>query len=143
MRLGKEVDVSFTNTHTRKLLKHRRSVTGDLPEKASPTSLEDYIKKFLRLRESTPSGPSIVTPDIVKTEVTNPDLRELGLHTFNSPWCTGHPPKRYRRGIDLLIHKVPNSFRPHRLIPILLFNIEANLHNKNIGKITMKTAEDL
>ena len=47
----------------------------------------------------------------------------------------------YQRGIDLIIHKYPNEFIPHRLRPILLFEIETNIHNKHIGKLTTKTAK--
>ena len=75
MLLGKEVDVSFTNTPTRKLLKHLKSVTGALPKKASPISLEDYIKEVQCLRESTSSGTSLVTPAMAKTEVTDLELK--------------------------------------------------------------------
>ena len=49
----------------------------------------------------------------------------------------------YHRGIDPLIHKYPNEFIPHRLRPILLFLIEANIHNKHLGKLTTKTAKYL
>ena len=78
---------------------------------------------------------------MVKTEVTDPKLRELGSPRFNFPWCTGYSLKSYCRRLDLLIHKDPNGFRPHRLRPILIFDIEANMHNKNIGKLTMKTSK--
>ena len=32
--------------------------------------------------------------------------------------------------MDPIIHKYLNDFRPHRLSTILLFDIEANMHNK-------------
>ena len=121
--LREEVDVSFTNTYTRKLLKHLNLITGSLHEKSPPISLEDYIKAVRRLRESTSSGSSIVTPYMVKTEVTYPELRELGWRRLNPPWCTCYSSKRYRIGLDILIHKDPNDFRSHRLRTILLFNI--------------------
>ena len=73
--LGNYVEVSARNIRTRKFLKHLKSVTGKLPDKASPFSLEDYIKIFNSLRESTSPGTSIVTPTMVKTEVLYPELR--------------------------------------------------------------------
>ena len=48
--LGKEVNVSSTNIQTRKLLQHLKSITVALPEKASPISLEEYIKEVSSLR---------------------------------------------------------------------------------------------
>ena len=88
-------------------------------------------------------GPSDVTPSMFKTKVLDPELPEIGWRRFNFPWCTGYSPKCYRRGLDLLIHKYNNNFRPHRLRPILLFDIEANMHNKYLGRISMSQAEIL
>ena len=119
MLLVKEFDVSFTNTHTRKILKYLKSVTGSLPEKSSTISLEEYTKEVRNLRESTSSCPYIVTSTTVKTEVTDPELRELGWCRFNFPWYTGYSTKTYHRGLDLIIHEDPKNFRPHCLRPIL------------------------
>ena len=80
---------------------------------------------------------------MVKALVLETELREIGWHRFNSLWFTGYPPKRCRRWIFLLIHKYPNDFRPHRLRPILLIDIESNIHNKHLKKLTIKTAEEL
>ena len=44
--LGDYIEVSARNIHTRKFLKHLNLVTGRRLEKASPISLEDYIKEF-------------------------------------------------------------------------------------------------
>ena len=41
------------------------------------------------------------------------------------------------------MHKYPNDFRPHRLRPILLFKVEANIHNKYLGRYAMNHAEEL
>ena len=70
--LGNYVEVSARNIHTRKFLKHLKSVTGKIPDKASPVRLEDYINEFNSLRQSTSPGTSIVTPIMFKTEVLYP-----------------------------------------------------------------------
>ena len=44
------------------------------------------------------------------------------------------------KGLDLLIHKDPNDFRPQRIRPILLFDVEAILHNKTLRKEVMQLA---
>ena len=139
--LGNYVEVSDRNIYTSKFLKHLKSVTGKLPDKASPFSLEDYIKIFNSLRESTSPGTSIFTPTMVNMEVLYLELREIVWRRLNFPWCTDYSLNMYRRVLDLLIHIDPNDFRPHRLIPILLFDTKSNLHNKHNGNILTKTAE--
>ena len=47
-----------TNNFLQKLV----SITGSLPNKAEPISIEQYITKVNRLRETTSSGPSDITP---------------------------------------------------------------------------------
>ena len=46
-------------------------------------------------------------------------------------------------GLDLIIHKDPNDYQPQRLRPILLFDIEANMHKKALGQYTINHAEEL
>ena len=88
-------------------------------------------------------GPSDVTPAMVKTEVLDTEPAKIVWHRFNFPWCTGYLPKRYRICPDLIIQKDPNNFRPHRMQPILLFNIEANMHNKHLKRTAMSQDEAL
>ena len=77
MLLGEEVDDTSGNAHTGKFLKYLKAVTGALPEKAYPISLEDYTKEVQSIRSSTYSGPSLVIPAMVKTEVLYPELRGI------------------------------------------------------------------
>ena len=72
-----------------------------------------------------------------------PELAEIGRRRFNLTCCTDYSPKRYRKGIDLLIDKYPNDCQPHRLRPIILFNIEENMHNTALGRYATNQAEDL
>ena len=78
---------------------------------------------------------------MVKTEVLDPELAKSGWHRFNFPWCTGYSPKRYQIGLDNIFHKDPNDCRLQRRWPILLFDIEANMHNKHLGRIAMSQSE--
>ena len=80
---------------------------------------------------------------MVKTEVMDPELREIGWSKFKCSWCTGYYPCRYRNGIYLLIHKNINDIRPNHLSPILLFDIKVNLHNEYLVKLTTKKAEQI
>eukprot|EP00957_Ditylum_brightwellii_P136721 10426141-Ditylum_brightwellii.AAC.1 len=54
----------------------------------------------------------------------------------------GYLPIRFRQDTDLLIHKKANDNRVSKLRPILLFNIEANMHNKRLGREAMEMAEE-
>ena len=51
--------------------------------------------------------------------------------------------KRYRNGLDLLIHKDTYYHRPHHLRPILLSDIKYNLHTKHLGRHSIKNYEEL
>ena len=80
---------------------------------------------------------------MVNTEVLDPEPAEIGWRRFNLPWYTGYSPKRCRKGLYLIIHKDTNYFRPHRLRAILLFDLEANTHNKALGRYTISQSEEL
>ena len=79
---------------------------------------------------------------MVKIESLDPDIREIFHLQFNFPCCTCYYPKKYHNRLDILIHKDPEYQRPHRLRPILLFDIEANLHNKHLGRHSTKTPKE-
>ena len=53
--------------HTGTFFVHLKSVTGSLINPDTTITLEDYITEVKHLRESTSSGPSIVTPVMEKT----------------------------------------------------------------------------
>ena len=75
-----------------------------------------------------------------KTDALDLELAEIVWQRFNLPWCMGYSLKCYQRGLDLLITKEPNDFRPHRLHTILLFDIETNMQNKHLERTTMRKA---
>ena len=131
------------DSHNRTFINYLKSVTRALPDPATPITLEDYITEVNCLIESKSSGPSIVTPAMVKTEALDQEPREISWRRFNFPWCNRYSPNRYQRGLDLLIHKDPEDFCPNQLRPILLFDIEVNLNNKYLGKLSMIIAEKL
>ena len=51
--LGIEPEGEIGYVNTKVLLRHLKSITGDLPDKAHPISMENYTKEVKRLREST------------------------------------------------------------------------------------------
>eukprot|EP00957_Ditylum_brightwellii_P190845 14529952-Ditylum_brightwellii.AAC.1 len=70
---------------------------------------------------------------MVTTKVQDDKLAQIGWMASNFVWCLGYVPNSYRGGLDLLIHKNPINHHVHRLRPILLFNIVANMHIKRLG----------
>eukprot|EP00957_Ditylum_brightwellii_P072280 5494305-Ditylum_brightwellii.AAC.1 len=79
---------------------------------------------------------------MIKTECLDPYIANTNWNSSNFLWCTGYSPRRYRTGLDLLIHKWSNDNRVDRLRPILLLDLEANMHNKRLGKEAMQRAEE-
>ena len=80
---------------------------------------------------------------MVKTETPDQELSEIGWQIFNVPWCTGYSSKLYQRFIDLLIHEDTNDFLPHRLCPILVFDIKDNMQSKHIGRMDTRQYKNL
>ena len=72
-----DIGVEMGDVNTTTFLENLMSVIGAIPESASLITVLDYITEVNHLRESTSSGPSIVTPAMVKTESLNPELREI------------------------------------------------------------------
>eukprot|EP00957_Ditylum_brightwellii_P159509 12141955-Ditylum_brightwellii.AAC.2 len=64
---------------------------------------------------------------MMKTECLDPYIDNTNWNASNCLWCTGYSPRRYRSGLNLLIHKQSNDNRVDRLRPILLFDLEANM----------------
>ena len=65
----------------------------------------------------------------------------MGISLLSLPWCTGYSTNIYHRELYLIIHKYPDDFRTHRLIPTFIFYIKENLHHKYLGRFAMRKAE--
>eukprot|EP00957_Ditylum_brightwellii_P038519 2911275-Ditylum_brightwellii.AAC.1 len=94
-------------------------VEGHAPEPATPILFPTYIGEVKRLRERTLSGPSNVIPAMVKTKAVDPYISMINWQASNFTLCMG----------------------VSKLRPILLFDIEANMHNKRLGREAMEMAE--
>eukprot|EP00957_Ditylum_brightwellii_P047340 3596844-Ditylum_brightwellii.AAC.1 len=139
--LGTSPNIPGIDKYNQLYIDQLRSVEGCLPESAKPVSFQQYHDEVKQLRERTSSSPSNVSPAMIKIELSNPILADVNWKASNFPWCTGYSPSRFRSGLDLLIHKRNNENRVNKLRPILLFGIEANMHNKMLSKDAMRRAE--
>eukprot|EP00957_Ditylum_brightwellii_P163953 12482729-Ditylum_brightwellii.AAC.1 len=84
-----------------------------------------------------------LTPAMIKTEALDPYISQVNWQSSNFPWRTGYSPDCFCHGLDLLIHKNPDNNRLHHLQPILLFDLEANMHNKRLDRVAMASVENL
>eukprot|EP00957_Ditylum_brightwellii_P191257 14562732-Ditylum_brightwellii.AAC.5 len=87
-----------------------RAVKGYLPKPAKPAFFSQYVGEVKHPRKRTSSEPSGVLPA----------MQIL--------------PTIFRDDLDLLIYKSQNSNHVETLCPTLLFDIEANMHHKRLGK---------
>ena len=111
--MGRPPQVEGIDEATQCYLDQLRAVDGHLPEPAKPFSFNQYLEEVQRLRERTSSGPSAVSPAMVKTEAKDDELGRIGWLASNFLWCSGYSSNRSREGLDLLIHKKPNDYRVH------------------------------
>eukprot|EP00957_Ditylum_brightwellii_P007531 569619-Ditylum_brightwellii.AAC.1 len=74
--LGKFQPNGFIAEYTQAYLDQLVSVNGILPEDASPIPFPMYIKEVNNLRKKTSSGPSHVTPAMIKTEALDPYISQ-------------------------------------------------------------------
>jgi hypothetical protein len=56
---------------------------------------------------------------------------------------TGYSPKRHREGMDVMLLKKENSHNVDNLRTIVLFDSEANMNYKHLGRRAMKAAVEL
>ena len=87
--LGRSADTPHIEIHTKRYLQELATPNRSLYDQAQPTYLEEYTEEVGCLREGTSLGPSDATPKMVKTEVLDPELAEIGCRVFNFPWCNG------------------------------------------------------
>jgi hypothetical protein len=76
--LGKTQSFPEIDSYTEAYLKQLVSVSGYLPDKAEAIPFPEYIQEVKRLQEKTSSGPSDVTPAMIKTKALDPYLSEVG-----------------------------------------------------------------
>ena len=72
--LGPAQKITELEADINNFFKNLVSITGSLPYKAEPLSLEKYITEFNCLQETTSSGPSDIPPAMVKTEGLDPEV---------------------------------------------------------------------
>eukprot|EP00957_Ditylum_brightwellii_P072678 5523308-Ditylum_brightwellii.AAC.1 len=70
-----------------------RAVNGLILQPAKLVSFTQYLKEVKCLREHTSSGPSEITPAMVKIEALDPEMARVGWLASNFIWCSGYSSK--------------------------------------------------
>ena len=60
---------------------------------------------------------------------------------INIPYLSGYSPKRWQRGINVMLEKIKGNCIVEKLRTILLYEADYNLMNKHIGRHMMSIAE--
>ena len=74
--LGTSQKIPELEVNKNNFLQKPASITDYITDKAKPTSSEKYITEVKCLQETTFSPPSDVTPEMVKTETMDPNLKK-------------------------------------------------------------------
>ena len=76
--LGTSLDLQSLCDHTKSFLKQLIEIKESLLPPITPVTQQEYMEEVKRIREATFSGTSGTTPEMVKTEALNPELKEIG-----------------------------------------------------------------
>eukprot|EP00957_Ditylum_brightwellii_P042457 3215157-Ditylum_brightwellii.AAC.1 len=94
--LGTAPPIDGIDEYTQLYLDQLRAVDWYLPQPAEPVPFPQHLGEVKRLREQTSSGPSDVSPTMVKTEVKDTLLAKINWQASNFPWCSGYSPCSFR-----------------------------------------------
>jgi Endonuclease/Exonuclease/phosphatase family./Reverse transcriptase (RNA-dependent DNA polymerase). len=75
-----------------------------------------------------------------KASLGHPQIAQLLYKRSLIPMITGYSPIRHRQGTDVMLLKKENSYDVDRLRTIVLFDSEANMNYKHIGRRAMNAA---
>jgi len=63
----------------------------------------------------------------------NPDILVLNATMADILLSTGYSPKRWQKGLNIMLEKSPSNFNVEKLQIILLFEADFNANNKWLG----------
>jgi hypothetical protein len=102
---------------------------------------QEFCKGWQMTKECTSSsGPHF---GHYKAAITHPQLSTMLYKRAMVPMVTGYSPSRHREGVDVMLLKKENDTNVDRLRTIVLFDSEANMNYKHLGRRAMKSAIEL
>ena len=101
---------------------------------------EEYFDSWRAMTETKSSMPGIHAAHI-KSIDPKTEAAEVVSWMALIPLITGYAPKKWKKGIDSMIPKKKDEWRPEKLRLILLMDARFNHNNKFIGKKMMEQGE--
>lgn len=103
-----------------------------------PISYKEFCSGWSLAKERTSSnGPHF---GHYKASMLHPEISLLLYQRAIFPTITGYSPRRHRQGVDVMLLKKENVYDVERLRTIVLFDSEANMNYKHLGRRAMNAA---
>ena len=134
--LKKEVSIPDNLEEGTKLWFHAIQNFEDKPVRID-WSTEEYFASWKLMSETKSSMPGIQAAHIKSINPKSPAADVVSWMSL-IPLLTGYAPHRWKKGIDSMIPKKKNEWRPEKLRLILLMDSRFNHNNKLIGKKMMQ-----
>jgi hypothetical protein len=122
------------------LINHMKRAEGAQPMDIR-LDVEDYRTGWRSMRESTASGISGIHFGHFKAHEKDILLAALDAVLAQIPFEQGFSPERWRKGIEVMLLKLPGNYNVEKMRAILLFEADFNFNNKRWGRILMWYAE--
>jgi hypothetical protein len=103
---------------------------------------EQYAASWKKVKEKTSAGPSGMTIPHMKAHGTSRFVTEVDTILANLPYRFGFSPRRWRKGLDVMLEKKPGVRQLNKLRAILLYEADFNQNNKRLGRDMLFRAED-
>jgi hypothetical protein len=103
-----------------------------------PITFTEFCTGWTKAKEKTSSnGPHF---GHYKAALHHKKLSSLLYKRAMIPMITGYSPRRHRQGVDVMLLKKENNYEVERLRTIVLFDSEANMNYKHMGRRAMTAA---
>ena len=126
-----------TSEVTKSWLKRMTMVNPDKLKNAI-ISLQDYRKGWSKIKERTASGELHIGH--FKAGVQHKEIGWVHFQMSMIPMATGYSPKRWQKGIDVMLLKEPEVYLLEKLRTIVLYEADFNQENKRLGRDAMQLA---
>ena len=128
-----------------KLIPHlkRPDAVARAERRTPQVSVDKHCQGWKRAKEQTSSGKSGITFGHLKAGAMCPEIAEFEAQMADIPYKSGMSPARWNKALNVMLEKKKGNFRVDKLRAIVLFEADFNQNNKQLGRETMFTAEDL
>ena len=107
-----------------------------------PITCNQHKTGWRKVKERTSSSPSGLHVGHWKCCSMDDTINWINTSLTNIPYLSGYSPKRWQRGINVMIEKSKGNCRVDKLRTILLYEADYNLMNKHVGRDMMSKAEN-